>query len=61
MLHVLFNILPPNLINEKENFVPNVRICGGFDAWGNGFSNTYLSGYRAAKLTLLDMKGEEEA
>ncbi|MCI9279996.1 MAG: NAD(P)/FAD-dependent oxidoreductase [Bacilli bacterium] len=57
----LDNLLPRTLNKEKENFVPNVRICGGFDAWGNGFSNTYLSGYRAAKLTLLDMKGEEEA
>lgn len=56
----LDNLLPRTLNKEKENFIPNIRICGGFDAWGNGFSNTYLSGYRAAKQTLLDMKGEEE-
>ena len=56
----LDNLLPRNLNMENENYVPNVRICGGFDVKGDGFSSTYLSGYQAAKLTLLDMKGEEE-
>ena len=56
----LDNLLPRTLNMENENYVPNVRICGGFDVKGDGFSSTYLSGYQAAKLTLLDMKGEEE-
>lgn len=46
------------LNEENENYIKGLRFCGGFAAGGFGFSETYLSGYRAMKLTQKDMVGE---
>ena len=56
------NLLPRLLSIESENFIPNLRLCGGFDVKLAGFSATYLSGDLSARLTLQDMieEGEEE-
>lgn len=53
------NLLPRLIGNDSENYIPNLRFCGGFDVLLSGYSATYLSGELAAKLTLKDMKGEE--
>lgn len=54
------NLLPRMVGMDSENFIPNLRFCGGFDVKLSGFSASYLSGDLAARLTLKDMKGEEE-
>ena len=47
---------------KNENYIPNLRFCGGFDVKLSGFGSTYLSGDLTAQLTLEDMEkeGEEE-
>lgn len=55
----LDNLLPRIMSQETEEYLKNIHLCGGFDSRANGYSSTYLSGYLAAKSTLLDMKGEE--
>lgn len=53
------NLFPRMICMEEENYIPNLRFCGGFDIKLAGFHSTYLSGDLAAKLTLKDMKGEK--
>lgn len=55
----LDNLLPRIMNMDNENYISNLRFCGGFDVRLLGYSSTYLSGKLAAKLTLKDMKGEE--
>lgn len=43
---------------NNEVYIKGLRFCGGFADGGIGFTETYLSGYRVAKLTLNDMVGE---
>lgn len=52
------NLLPRMISVNNENYIENLRFCGGFSERLNGYSATYLSGDLAAKLTLEDMKGE---
>lgn len=52
------NLLPRMLTMDNENFIPNLRFCGGFDVYLSGYNATYLSGDLAARLTIKDMKGE---
>ena len=56
------NLLPRLLTMNNENYIPNLRFCGGFDVKLSGFGSTYLSGDLTARLTLEDMEkeGEEE-
>ena len=54
------NLLPRMVGMENENFIPNLRFCGGFGVKLSGYSASYLSGDLAARFTLKDMKGEEE-
>lgn len=54
------NLLPRILTIKNENYIQNLRFCGGFDVMLSGYSSTYLSGSFAAKQTLQDMKGEKE-
>ena len=56
----LDNVLPRLLRMEEENFIPNLRTCGGFSILSSGYNSTYLSGELIAKLTLQDIKEEEE-
>ncbi len=53
------NLLPRMLAINTENFIPNLRFCGGFDIKLSGYHATYLSGDLSARLTIQDMKGEE--
>ncbi len=53
------NLIPRLLSLEEENYIPNLRFCGGFDALLSGYSSAYLSGEMVAKLTLKDEEGEE--
>lgn len=55
----LDNTLPRMLAMGKENFIPNLRFCGGFDVYASSYSSAYLSGELAAKLTRRDMASEE--
>lgn len=54
------NLLPRMISAEHENYIENLRFCGGFDVKLSGYSSTYLSGDLAARQTLKDMKGEVE-
>ena len=54
------NMLPRMIGMDRENYIPNLRFCGGFDVKLVGYSASYLSGDLASKLTLKDMKGEVE-
>lgn len=54
------NLLPRMVGMDHENFIPNLRFCGGFGVKMSGYHASYLSGDLAARLTLKDMKGEEE-
>lgn len=53
------NLLPRMIQMDEENYIPNLRFCGGFDVQLSGYNSTYLSGDLTARLTLKDMKGEE--
>ncbi len=53
------NLLPRMLSQDDENYILNLRFCGGFEVNLAGFHSTYLSGDLSAKQTLKDMKGEE--
>lgn len=52
------NLLPRLMNREKENYLPNVRFCGGFGVRLSGFSSTYISGEMAA-MELLNIMEEE--
>lgn len=54
------NLIPRIMGIDSENFIPNLRFCGGFDVKLSGYHATYLSGDLSARLTLRDMKGENE-
>ena len=56
----LDNSLPRYLSIENENFVPNLRFCGGFDIYCSGYNATYLSGDLAAKLTQKDIENSRK-
>ena len=56
--HLLY-LLSRMLTMDNENFISNLRFCGGSDVYLSGYSATYLSGDLAARLTIKDMKGEE--
>lgn len=43
-----------------EQSIKGLRFCGGASVRLDGYSSSYLSGDLAAKLTLMDMKGEEK-
>lgn len=53
----LDNLLPRIANETNENYIPNLRFCGGFSTYMAGYHSTYLSGNRAAFQTLEDMKG----
>ena len=54
----LDNFLPRFMNRNNENYIPNLRFCGGFEMRLHGYANTYISGKDAAKSTLKDMKKE---
>ena len=55
----LDNLLPRIMSEADENYIKNIRFCGGFASRLSGYSSTYLSGNSAALQTLNDMKGDE--
>lgn len=55
----LDNSLPRMLAMGSENYIPNLRFCGGFDIYASGYNSAYLSGDLAAKLTRLDIAKEK--
>ncbi len=54
----LDNLLPRLLSKEGENYIKNLRFCGGFGTYLSGYGATYLSGELAAKQTLRDIQNE---
>lgn len=54
----LDNLLPRIMNMDNENYIDNLRFCGGFGVRLSGYSSTYLSGNIAALQTLGDMKGD---
>ena len=52
------NYLPRMISLDEENYIKNLRFCGGFDVKLSGYCGTYLSGDLAARLTLKDIKME---
>lgn len=56
----LDNTLPRILSMEEENFIPNLRFCGGFDVYASGYNSTYLSGNLAARLTRKDIENDKK-
>ena len=55
----LDNLLPRLMCRKNENYIKNLRFCGGFSERLAGFSATYISGDKTAKRTLKDIKREE--
>jgi len=55
----LDNLLPRLLNKSNENYISNLKFCGGFDAMLAGYSSTYLSGEMAAKEILKNLKEED--
>lgn len=55
----LDNLLPRLLNNQNENYISNLKFCGGFSSMLAGYSATYLSGDVAAR-EILEIKNEED-
>ncbi len=55
----LDNLLPRIMNTRHEQYIPNLRFCGGFGTRLSGYSSTYLSGKNASTLTLKDIRKEE--